>query len=552
MRAAVSVFLACVAMATVGAQPPAKPAQPPGPWVPDHGDGTYTNPILYADYSDPDVIRVGEDYYLVSSSFNTAPGLPILHSRDLVNWRLIAHALPRLVPEDVFSAVLPGKGVWAPAIRHERGKFWIYYPDPDFGIYVITASNPAGPWSQPVLVKGGKGLIDPCPLFDDDGQIYLVHAWARSRAGFANVLTLVRLSSDGLKAADEGKIIINGDKIPGYRTLEGPKFYKHGGYYWVFAPAGGVKQGWQSVFRSKTIDGPYEDRIVLEQGKTDINGPHQGAWVTTPGGEDWFVHFQDLDAYGRVVHLQPMRWREDGWPVMGADVDGDGKGEPVRTHAKPTMRATSPIAVPVTSDEFGTPALGLQWQWQANPQARWMSLTESPGRLRLYSHVTPAADNVWLAPNLMLQKFPAEAFSATAALTFVPRTEGESAGLVVFGPDYAWIGLRRVNGRLRLVVRTLQNAKSATGDSPEQEVVNEPVAGGPLYLRTTVAAGARCRFSVSTDNRTFRPVGNEFQARAGDWVVAKIGLFATGRPGSVALGHADWEWFRVEAMPSAR
>jgi beta-xylosidase len=193
------------------------------PWVSDQGDGTYRNPVLFADYSDPDAVRVGEDYYLVASSFNCVPGLPVLHSRDLVNWRLVNHALPRQVPEDVYSKVQHGNGAWAPAIRFHGGKFWIYYPDPDFGIYATTVADPAAEWSQPVLVKAGKGLIDPCPLWDDDGQAYLVHAWARSRAGFSNVLTVVRLSPDGLRALDEGKVVIDGSKLAGYRTLEGPR-----------------------------------------------------------------------------------------------------------------------------------------------------------------------------------------------------------------------------------------------------------------------------------------------------------------------------------------
>jgi beta-xylosidase len=519
---------------------------PRAPWVPDRGDGTYVNPVIYADYSDPDVVRVGDDYFMTSSSMNTVPGLPILRSRDLVNWTLIGHALPRLVPDDVFSAVQPGKGVWAPAIRHHAGKFWIYYPDPDFGISVVTAVNAAGPWSAPVVVKAGKGLIDPCPLWDDDGQVYLVHAWARSRAGFANVLSLVRLTPDGLKAADDGAVIVNGDRLPGYRTLEGPKFYKRDGYYWIFAPAGGVKPGWQSVFRSRSVSGPYEDRIVLAQGHTDINGPHQGAWVTTPRGDDWFVHFQDVGAYGRVVHLQPMTWRQDGWPVMGTDEDGDGKGEPVRTWTKPRADGQVPIAVPATSDEFAGRTLGLQWQWQANPRDTWVSLTAAPGSLRLFSQAAPAADNLWLVPNLLLQKLPAPAFTATAALRFDPKADGESAGLVVFGPDYAWVGLRRESGQARLVVRTLKAAREAKGGSPEQEIVNQPAPPGPVYLRVTVAPGALCRFSISGDNVRFTPVGDEFTARAGDWVVAKVGVFAAGRPGSPVLGHADWDWFRVQ------
>ncbi len=516
----------------------------------DRGDGTYTNPVLYADYSDPDVIRVGRDYYMVASSFNAVPGLPILHSRDMVNWSLIGHALPRLSPEVLFATPQHGKGPWAPAIRHHAGRFWIYFPEPDLGIFLVTATDPAGPWSAPVLVKGGRGLIDPCPLWDDDGQLYLVHAWARSRAGFANVLTLNRLSADGLRIVDAGTVIIDGDKIPNYRTLEGPKFYKRNGEYWIFAPAGGVKPGWQSVFRSKNVDGPYEDRIVLEQGSTDINGPHQGAWVDTPSGEDWFFHFQDLDAYGRVVHLQPMTWRDDGWPVMGADPDGDGKGEPVRTCRKPNVgalpagAASSGLAVPPTSDEFSGPRLGLQWQWQANPDRAWMSLTAAPGVLRLYARPAPNAAGLWMAPNLLLQKWPAPAFVVTAALTFAPIANGDTAGLVVFGQDYAWLGLRKTAAGLRLVAALAKDAKNG---KPEQEIASVEAGGSTVYLRLAVRTSGTCRFSFSADNRTFTPIGEAFVAKPGQWVGAKVGLFAVARAGAKAAGHADWNWFRVTA-----
>lgn len=517
------------------------------PWVPDRGDGTYRNPVLYADYSDPDVTRVGDDYYLVASSFNAVPGLPILRSRDLVNWRLIGHALPRLQPEDVFSTPRHGKGPWAPSIRYRDGLFRVYYPEPDLGIFVVTAANAASPWSAPVLVKGGRGLIDPCPLWDDDGRAYLVHAWARSRAGFANVITLNRLSADGSRVLDEGRVIIDGDRIAGYRTLEGPKVYKRDGYYWVFAPAGGVKTGWQSAFRSRSIDGPYENRIVLDQGRTAVNGPHQGAWVTTPSGEHWFVHFQDLDAYGRVVHLEPMAWRGDGWPVIGSDDDGDGKGEPVPAAAKPKSAGRADVAVPQTSDEFDGRSLGLQWQWQANPQSAWYSLGEAPGSLRLRAQPAPDSENLWAVPNLLLQKWPAPEFVVTAALRFAPRADGERAGLVVFGQDYAWVGLVRAEGRLRLVVRMLKNARDAREIAPEREVAGEMAPLPVVYLRVTVSAGGRCRFSASRDGRAFTPIGEEFAGRPGVWVGAKVGLFAVGRPGSDAArpGHADWEWFRV-------
>jgi beta-xylosidase len=538
------------------------------PWISDAGDGTYKNPVLHADYSDPDAVRVGDDYYMTASSFLAAPGLPILHSKDLVNWTLINHVFAKQKPEDHFSKPRHGQGVWAPSIRHHDGKFWIFYPDPDFGVYVTTAVDPAGKWSDPILLKAGKGLIDPCPLWDDDGRLYLVHGWARSRAGIANMLTVQELSADGTrvleseinlqttdgKANDIGTIVIDGNKLAGWRTLEGPKFYKRDGWYWIFAPAGGVATGYQAVFRSKNIRGPYEERIVLEQGKTAVNGPHQGAWVTTPDGkEDWFLHFQDKGAYGRIMHLQPMKWRDDGWPVMGSDPDGDGKGEPVLTHVKPNVGRAWPVAVPATTDEFDAPKAGLQWQWNANPQDNWASLTARAGSLRLASvpvpatriDGSPAPNSLYDAPNFYVQKFPALEFTATTVLEFAPVTEGETAGLAVFGFNYAVLGLRKTGDRTRLVLLTNIGADKAGAD--HTEVAGVDVKSGPVYLRVTVEAGGICRFAYSLDNAAFTPIGDAFTAREDRWIGAKVGLIATASTDATATGHADFDWFRVTA-----
>lgn len=503
-------------------------------WSPDLGDGTYRNPIIHADYSDPDAVRAGDDFWMVSSSFGHVPALPVLHSRDLVNWSLVTHALPRLVPEEAFPTPQHGKGVWAPSIRFHAGKFWIYYPDPDFGLYVITAADPRGPWSAPVLVKGGKGLIDPCPLWDDDGRVYLIHGWANSRSNVKNVLTLLELDAGGTRVIDDFGYVINGDKLPGYTTLEGPKLYKRNGWYYVFAPAGGVKPGWQSVFRARSIRGPYEDRVVLAQGQSPVNGPHQGALVDTPSGEWWFLHFQDKDAYGRIVHLQPVRWEND-WPLMGTGVaTGAVKGEPVLVHRKPSL-PTQPIAVPPTSDEFDSPALGLQWQWQANPQPDWFSLAARPGALRLFAQPEPKPGNLYDAPHLLMQKFPAPEFTATALLA--AGTGDAQTGLIVFGYDYAWIGLR--GGRLvQVTVKT-----AAEKPAVSEKVVADKITG-PVHLRVEVGAGARCRFSYSLDGRTFTPLGDDFTATVGRWVGAKVGLFAAG-----SGGHADFEGFTVAPRP---
>ncbi|MDE3084787.1 MAG: glycoside hydrolase 43 family protein [Verrucomicrobiota bacterium] len=515
-------------------------------WAPDRGDGTYQNPVLFADYSDPDAIRVGDDFYLVSSSFHCVPGLPILHSKDLVNWTIINHALPALQPVGHFSLPRHGEGVWAPAIRYHDGKFWIYYPDPDFGIYLTTATDPAGAWTPPILVKAGQGLEDPCPFWDDDGQCYLVHAWARSRSGISNRLTLLHLSADGTKALDDGQVIIDADKIPNWRTLEGPKLYKRAGYYYIFAPAGGVTDGYQAVFRAKKIAGPYEHRIVLDQGRTQINGPHQGAWVDTPAGEDWFLHFQDRGAFGRVVHLEPMTWRDD-WPVIGSDPDGDGKGEPVLVHKKPDVGRDYPAAVPQTSDEFAGSVPGLQWQWQANPRPDWSPAGAQTGWLRLACVPRPPpGKNLWLAGNLLLQKFTGPAFSATTSLKFEPAISGESAGLIIFGADYAWIGLRKSEKGLQVAEVVCQDA--AVKGQIEQDVAVIDAPSEKVFLRVNMNESATCHFSYSFDGKTFLSLGSAFTAKPDRWVGAKVGIFASSSVAKKGLGHADFDWFRLSPL----
>lgn len=509
-------------------------------WVADLGNGSYKNPVLNADYSDPDVCRAGNEFYMTASSFNAAPGLPILQSKDLVNWQLVGHALLRQPPFAHFSKVQHGNGVWAPSIRYHKGEFYIYYPDPDFGIYMIRAKNAAGPWSDPVMVKAGKGLIDPCPLWDDDGKAYLVHAWAGSRAGIKSILTLNRMNEAGTAVTDEGVLIFDGHGA--HPTLEGPKLYKRNGYYYIFAPAGGVSTGWQLVLRSRNIYGPFEEKIVMDQGKSVVNGPHQGAWVDMPSGSSWFLHFQDKGAYGRVVHLQPMQWVKD-WPVIGTDADGDGKGEPVMTYRKPL--AGMPVITPPESDEFNSATLGLQWQWQANPVSTWMMMYPAKGMLRLFSAKMPdSSRNCWQAPNLLLQKFPADTFTVTTKCTFTPNPalEGERTGLIIMGVDYAGISLMKKDGKLQLLYGSC--LKADKGAAEEQEVL-KTIEGNTCWFRVKVDNGAVCRFSYSTDGTTFINAGTPFTAQPGRWVGAKIGLFCTRNTQINDSGFADYDWFRI-------
>ena len=530
------IFLILLLALTTAAQPSVSRV-----WVADNRDGTYRNPILYADYSDPDVVRVGDDFYLTASSFNSAPGLPILHSKDLVNWTIIAHVYSRQPPYDVFSKPQHGNGAWAPAIRYHNNEFYIFYADPDYGIYMVKARNPEGPWSDPLLIKAAKGWIDPCPFWDDDGKAYLVNAFARSRSGIKSILVVSRMKEDGTKLLDEGTIVFDGhNKHP---TVEGPKFYKRNGYYYIFAPAGGVESGWQLALRSKKISGPYDARIVLAQGKTTINGPHQGAWVDTPAGESWFMHFQDRGAYGRIVHLQPMKWVND-WPLIGVDPDGDGTGEPVLRFKKPQLARAATVTTPQDSDEFNDSRLGLQWQWQANPQPNWALVSSAYGFLRLFNAPVPEdSANLWDVPHLLLQKFPAPVFTATTRVTFTARNDNEKTGLIVMGLNYAQISVTKRSERLYVSQAICKNADQKTA---ERETASVPVTTSSLYLRVRVGEDALCSFSYSVDGKTFSPIGEPFSARQGKWIGAKMGIFAVGARKPSEMGYADFDWFRVE------
>lgn len=512
-------------------------------WVSDNKDGTYTNPVLYADYSDPDAVRVGDDYYLTASSFNCIPGLPILHSRDLVNWELIGHALQKQPPFDVFAKVQHGGGVWAPCIRFHQNEFYIYYPDPDYGIYMVKAVNPRGPWSEPILVQQGKGLIDPSPLWDNDGKAYLVYALAGSRAGMKSVILVSRMSPEGTVLIGNSVMLIDGHK--NHPTIEGPKFYKRNSWYYIFAPAGGVAPGWQMVMRSKNIFGPYEDKIVMNQGNTDINGPHQGAWVDTKTGEHWFLNFQDLGAYGRVVHLNPMKWVND-WPVIGTDEDGNGTGNPVRTYKKPNVGKSYPVTTPPESDEFNGSELGLQWQWHANCQTTWGYPSGNLGFFRLNCIPRPAdSENLWGVSNLLLQKFPAPEFTAIAKLTFDARFDGEEVGLLVMGLDYGRLTIKREKGTLEV---TEAYCKQADKGAKEQVSVPVTVESTTIWFRVQVKKGAECAFSYSLDGTSFVTLGNSFKASQGKWIGAKVGFYALRNGVINDAGSADIDWFRIDKL----
>ncbi len=523
-------------------------AQAQSVWTPDLGNGKYRNPVIFADYSDPDLIRTGDDYWMTASSFNCVPGLPILHSTDLVNWELVNYALPRMY-DAAFDAPSHGNGVWAPAIRFHDGWYYIYWGDPDRGIYMVRTQNPRGAWSEPVLVKAAQGIIDTCPLWDEDGRAYLVHGWAGSRAGFKSVLSVSEMTPDGTRLIGEDVLIFDGhDEHP---TVEGPKFYKRNGYYYVFAPAGGVKPGWQIVLRSKSPFGPYECRTVLHQGGTSVPGPHQGGWVDDVEGNSWFMHFDDRYAYGRILHLQPMRWSEDDWCIIGIDRNNDGIGEPVEEWRKPASHVKTGLKMPVENDDFSGNAIGLQWQWHANPQTGWYFTNPTDGELRMLCLRNPEGwKNLWDTPNLLLQKVTAPDCTYTTKIEFREAYEGDRAGLVMMGRDYGLLGIEYRDGKLSLVQADCIGADKGKS---EQVHATVPFAGGPVWLRCRIAwkmdennvPQMHCRFAYSLNGKKFTEIGKPFVGREGQWIGAKIGYFATSEIKKNDGGWVDIDWFRV-------
>lgn len=513
-------------------------------WVSDQGDGTYINPVINADYSDPDVVGVDGDYYMTASSFCQAPGLPILHSKDLVNWTIVNNALDHLVPEDFYSIPRHGKGVWAPSIRFHNGEYYIFWGDPDFGVFMIKTKDPKSAWSEPLLIWPGKGIIDTTPLWDEDGKAYLVNAWAASRSGMNSVITLTEMKPDGTGLIGKPAIVYDGN-VEGNHTVEGPKIYKRDGWYYILAPAGGVATGWQIALRSRNPFGPYECKTVMSQGKTDINGPHQGALVDMPDGKSYFLHFQDKGFMGRVIHLNPVNWI-DGWPTMG------NNGEPVPADRKP-LSISEPMT-PHDSDDFNSHVLGSQWTWVANYQPLF-GFPSSDGYIRIYGHtVSEGFVNFWEVPNVLTQRFPSDRFTATAKMKITARNAGQQSGLIVFGWDYARLSAEfdGKNFELKLITCTdAENGSTEVSHTITDITPKEYPAGlypnyeCNVWMRVNVEPSGNCRFYYSLDGKKYKDINIPFKARQGKWVGARIGFFSIQPSGTPDRGWIDVDSFDI-------
>ena len=501
----------------------------------DNGDGTFTNPVIAADFPDPDVILVDSTYYMVTTTMFTFPGVPILKSHDLVNWEYCCNAVPRFDFSpcyDLAGCSRYGHGQWATSLKYHNGKFYLLFITLDEGGFLCTAAKPEGPWQIRELPRG---FYDPGLFFDEDGRMYVAHGY--------NKIYVTELDAN-FAARGSDSLVYTGDIRGG---LEGTHVYKTNGYYYLYCTYGGL-DGFQVALRSKSIYGPYEQKVVIRDTTHGVNyGIHQGALIKTRTGEWWTMLFVDNGPLGRFPSLQPVTW-ENGWPMVGVN------GKAIVTFRKPNVGKEYPMTTLPTSDEFEGAELGMQWSWNHNPDPEKWSLTDRPGYLRLKT--ASVVDSLPKARNTLTQRILAY-YSDTLASVGAAKMDirylkdGDIAGLAIFQDPYAFIGVKRINGKNFVVM--VNNGKTIDSSAVTGSTIYLRASAihgsgaAPLYHAKTAPGSGTASFSYSLDDRAFRKIGDELHMRFNLRIFTgnKFCLFNVATAG--IGGYVDVDWFRTEA-----
>ena len=483
----------------------------------------YKNPILHFDFSDPDCIRDNDDFYLVASSFNHFPGLPILHSNNLVNWSIINYALPNLSTH--FDEVRHGEGVWAPSIRKHNGMYYIVYPLPDEGIFEIHTTDLHKSFSKPHCLISGKGYEDPCPLWVDD-KCYLVFSFVKSRIGFNSLLAVQEVDSTLDHTIGEYKIVYDGHNDN--PTIEGAKFHYMNDYYYIMAPAGSVKGGWQTCLRSKNVFGPYESKIVLYQGDTLINGPHQGALIDLDdkGKNFAFIHFQDMRSYGRIVHLEPVKFIND-WPICGNIADPLLAGTPVSEHEY-LINKESNESIQI-SDNFNGFELSLMWQHPSNLN----DFYKVDNKLILSMNNTNYANQINLIPFQLTTKVPSLEFNIRTELDFTKMKNNDHLGFTVMGERYSAIDFMKYNDNI--IISLIDGKFNEIDKVIDKVYINESSALINAQFRNKDIYDLFYTIHVNGIK-----VFDKVKAYAGRWIGTKIGFYAYSDTKSLGFGIVNY------------
>jgi beta-xylosidase len=518
-------------------------------WTPDNGDGTFTNPLFYDEFSDPDLIRVGDDFYMTGTTMHSMPGLPILRSRDLVNWTFVAYAMEKLDLGPEFRLEqgknVYGQGIWAPSLRHHAGTFYLFSNVNRHTTQLFTARDPAGPWTHRRMKRS---FHDLSVLFDVDGKVYVV--WGYQGIRFAQLNDAL----DDVVPGTEREII---PKNAGMG--EGLHFYKFGGKYFITSAwyEGRMRM---PAARADRPEGPYEvnPAISIDEdfGMTEGNrlddvwgrrrpleiragdpkstgrlSLHQGGIVDTPSGEWWGFSMMDYNSVGRLTALSPITW-QDGWPYFGLP---GNLGRNPRTWVKPKTPQPQPIAVPFErDDDFAAAALKPVWQWNHVPVSEEWSLDERKGFLRL--HAMPAT-SLWDARNTLTQRSMGPRSMPTAVLDTARLANGDVAGLALFNLPHAWVGIERSSGGLTV----------AQFDELTHRTTRKPLRSDRVWLRAHCDfMTERAHFEYSVDGKRFERLGEPFTMvfQLATFQGVRFALFAFNRQGRDG-GAADFDSFSV-------
>jgi len=501
-----------------------------GEWG-DRSDGSFANPILPADFSDLDAIRVGSSYYAISSTMQYSPGMTVLESRDLVNWRIVGGVVADLTAIDPAlnwdRMDRAGRGIWAGAIRWHDGKFWVYFATPDQGIYMSTAPAAAGPWTPVQLVMPATGWDDTCPFWDDDGTMYLVtsHTAAEGPSATKYNIHLFRLTPDGRS------IVAGSDRIIHQsRGSEANKLYKWNGLYYHYYsevhPEGRVAM----IERAPSLDGPWQSHQLLHVHGAVDKEPNQGGIVQAQDGKWWFFTHQGRgDWEGRAAVLLPVTWI-DGWPIVGR-IGPDGVGEMLWHGTKPV--AQQPLSTVTASDDFASPTLRPEWQWNYQPRAGLWSLTERKGFLRLHAFAPLKPGDLKSVGNVLTQRaFRSSHNQFTVKLDVSGMVDGQEAGLSHFAKSFASIGVVQ-SGSTR-TVSVNDNGSRTSGPELKQSTV---------WLRSSWGFDGASSFSYSLDGKSFVPLGAIYQLTWGSYRGDRAGLFTVN---DKTAGWADFDSVRYE------
>lgn len=482
----------------------------------------YKNPIILSDYSDPDVIRVGSYYYMIASSFNHTPVLPILKSENLVDWKLISYIDDKL-PFKKFDKVCHGHGVWAPSLRYHNGKYYAVVPFPDEGIYVYEATDIEGKWSEPWCLIDAKGIEDPCPIWVGD-KCYLVVGFIKSRIGFNSLLAIYEVSLDLKTKLTDYKVVFDGHNIA--PTVEGPKFYYRNDYFYILAPCGSVKTGWQIALRSKNIYGPYEMKIILMQNDSSINGPHQGALIDLPDDKWAFIHFSDKKAYGRTICLEPAEWIDD-WPICGRVNDRLLAGTAVEKYPY-IIDKKSDFKI-MDSDDFKENKLSLMWQCPANIKPNFFKFDNGIILNAINGDIKPLN----MLPNAILTKILYPSFEIETK-AYLYLEDGDETGLCYMGFCYAYILVKRIDNINHLII------KKGSFDNEDDEIIYDEIYdSNEIIFNLKYNEPNKYYLGFNGNYLNF-----EFIATPGRWIGGKYGIYAKG----LKKGNAKFEYFKCKKL----